>query len=172
MNYFDFFQIPISWEIDEAALKKQFYLNCKKFHPDFYSLADEAQQQWALEQSTLNNEGYAILRDPDRRLQYFLEINGKLSPAPALPQMFLMEMMDINEALMDLEMDFHTTLWEKTLSQASAVEKKLNEEFNSTLQNIKNDGVNDEMLTLMENIFLKKKYLLRIKEKLSTFAPA
>jgi molecular chaperone HscB len=170
MTYFEFYGIPVSFQVDEPALKKQYYANSKKFHPDFHSLESEEKQQWALEQSTLNNQAYITLSDPDKRMEYVLEL--KALPTATLPPDFLMEMMDINEAIMDLQMDFDAERWQSTINQVQDIDNQLLKSVEHTLKTYTDNGENETDLKNVQNYFLKKKYLLRIKENLSTFAPA
>jgi len=175
MNYFEFFNIPVAFNVDLDALKKTFYSNSKKFHPDYHSLSDETQQAWALEQSTLNNQGYGILSDDDLRIKHILEIKGLIGDQnvnPVLPPDFLMEMMDINEAIMDLQLDFDADRYRETLETVDRFEKELLAEAAPALKNYTDDGRHDAELEVVKNYFLKKKYLLRIRENLSTFASA
>ncbi len=58
MTYFEFYKIPLSFKVDKAALKRQFYALSKQYHPDFYTLASEEKQAEILELSTLNNKAY------------------------------------------------------------------------------------------------------------------
>ena len=58
MNYFEFYNIPVSFNVDKSALKRTFYANSKKSHPDFYTLESEEKQLEVLELSTLNNKAY------------------------------------------------------------------------------------------------------------------
>ena len=78
MNYFEFFNIPIQFLPDEAVIKKAFYKNAKAFHPDFYTLEEEAKQKEILEKSTFNNEAYKTLSNLDTRTKYILELKGSL----------------------------------------------------------------------------------------------
>ncbi|MBL7775441.1 MAG: Fe-S protein assembly co-chaperone HscB, partial [Saprospiraceae bacterium] len=98
MNYFEFFNIPVSFQVDQDALRRRFYENSKKYHPDFHTLANAAQQADMLEKSTLNNEAYQTLSDPDRRMRYVLQLNGLLQEEgqQTVPQDFLLDMMAIN----------------------------------------------------------------------------
>ncbi|HRD80271.1 MAG TPA: Fe-S protein assembly co-chaperone HscB, partial [Saprospiraceae bacterium] len=61
MNYFEFFRLPLSFQLDEEALRKAFYANSKKYHPDFYTLESEEKQTEILELSTINNQAYHTL---------------------------------------------------------------------------------------------------------------
>ncbi len=171
-NYFEFFDIPIAFILDIGMLKKRFYINSKKYHPDFYTLESEEKQAEILECSTLNNEAYKTLSDEDKRMRYVLELFNVLEAEGQnkLPQSFLMEMMEINEALMELEFDFDETIfWD--------LQKKLNEKEATLKSNVlpfleKFDSKNPIQTELSEvkNYYLKKRYLLRIQENLSKFA--
>ncbi len=176
MNYFEFFGLPVSFVVDETALKKTYLQNSKKYHPDFHTLAEEAQQAEMLDRSTLNNEAFKTLSDPDRRIRYVLETKGLLSTEgddkPVLSQDFLMDMMDINEALMELEFDFDPGRYASTLHAVRALETELETSVNPLLQSWSEKDSPPEDLTEIRNFFWKKKYLLRISENLSKFAPA
>ena len=174
MNYFEFFGIPISFQPDTTALRSAFLRNSKKFHPDFHTLADAGQQADMLEQSTLNNQAYHTLANPDRLVRYVLEIKGLLADEknlPPLPQDFLLDMMDINENLMELEMDFDAERLERTRQEVRTLEQQLDEAIAPVLARY-TDPEGDDELPLVLDYFFKKRYLLRIHENLSKFAPA
>ncbi|RZL52049.1 MAG: Fe-S protein assembly co-chaperone HscB, partial [Pedobacter sp.] len=44
MNYFELYELPISFNPDQAIVKQQFYALSKKFHPDFYINESEEKQ--------------------------------------------------------------------------------------------------------------------------------
>ncbi len=172
MTYFQFYNIPVSFQIDADALRATFYANSKKYHPDFYTLSSEEEQERALQLSTLNNEAYKTLSDADKRMQYILELKGVLEEEGKneIPQAFLMEMMDINEVLMELEFDFDA-------DKLNVVKTELNEMENRLLQDIQPvlDGYNDksvgaEELKKIKEYYFKRRYLLRIGSNLEKFA--
>ena len=101
MNYFEFYGLPESFSIDEAALKKKFYALSKKYHPDFYANEDEAKQQEILELSTINNKAYNVLSNANKRMEYVLQQHNLLAEGDKyqLAPDFLMEMMELNEDL-------------------------------------------------------------------------
>ena len=173
MNYFELYGLPVSFNVDTAALRNVYLQNSKKFHPDFHTLAGDAEQAEMLERSTLNNEAYKTLSDADRRIRYVLEIKGLLGSEesqPPLPQAFLMEMMDLNESLMELEFDFDPARYEAALRAVGEIERTLERDMTPVLQTWKeSDGA--EPLLRVRDYFLKKRYLLRIRENLSKFAP-
>ena len=173
MNYFEFFELPLSFRLDEAALKRQFYANSRKYHPDFYTLESEEEQTKALELSTLNNEAYKTLSDPDQRMRYLLELKGALGEEGEnkLPQSFLMEMMDFNEQLMELQMDFTPTLHQQLTSSLQSLHQQLHQTITPLLDRYPTQANQEDDLKAIKDYYLKKRYLLRIQENLDNFAP-
>ena len=175
MTYFEFYDIPISFQVDEPALRRIFYQNSKKYHPDFHTLADDPKQAEMLEMATLNNEAYQTLSDPDRRMRYVLNINGLLETGgegkQEMPREFLMDMMDINELLMELEFDFDPERYKQVLNALEMLENELLGAIQPILERYPNGQDTAADLRAVLEFFLKKRYLLRIRENLSKFAP-
>lgn len=76
VDYFSFFGLPPKLNLDVAALEKDFYDLSRKLHPDLSARASGQEQQWSLEQSSLLNDAYRTLRDPIKRTQYLLRLEG------------------------------------------------------------------------------------------------
>jgi molecular chaperone HscB len=173
MNYFDFYNLPISFNVDAVALKQTFFANSKKYHPDFHTMASVEKQAEILELSTLNTQAYKTLSNFDDRMKYILDIKGILADEGknTIPQDFLMDMMDINEALMELEFDFEPEVYQKVLSDVENIENQLLTEVQPLIENPQITEGGREDLELIKNFYLKKRYLLRIRENLSKFAP-
>lgn len=172
MNYFEFYEIPVSFEVDAGALKRIFYANSKKYHPDFFTLESAEKQAEILELSTLNNKAYHTLKDVDLRMKYVLDLKGALGEEGQnkLPQAFLMEMMDINETLMELEFDYDTAAHEKLLSELKALENGWYASVATLIKQFDDRQAQASDLQQIGNYYLKKRYLLRIKENLNKFA--
>jgi molecular chaperone HscB len=172
MNYFEFYNLPIRFKLDEAALKKQFFSFSKKYHPDFYTLESAEKQAQILELSTLNTEAYKTLSDSDKRMKYVLELKGVMGEEGKnpLPQDFLMDMMDINEAIMELEFDFDAAAYEKVTADVKSIDNQLIADIQPILEGYE-DGISpSSVLEEVKIFFLKKRYLLRILENVSKFA--
>lgn len=174
MNYFDFFEIPMSFQLDEKKLKKQFLLNSKKYHPDFYTLESAEKQASILELSTLNNQAYKVLSDFDQRMAYVLKEKGVLAEEGnnSIPQSFLVEVMEIQESIMELEFGFDATAYNKALTTAESLDKELYEGIQPVITGYIEGKSSEEELRKVKEFYLKKKYLLRIQENLNRFAPA
>jgi molecular chaperone HscB len=75
-NYFAFFGLPLKLNIDVAALEKDFYALSRKLHPDLSAGSGGQEQEWSLEQSSMLNDAYRTLKDPIKRTQYLLRLEG------------------------------------------------------------------------------------------------
>ena len=76
VDYFSFFGLPKKLNVDVKALEKEFYALSRKLHPDFYANAGEKEQYWSEEQSSRLNDAYRILKDPIKRTEYLLKLEG------------------------------------------------------------------------------------------------
>lgn len=175
MNHFEFYKIPVAFSVNDSVVRQTYLQNSKKYHPDFHTLSSEAEQAQMLEFSTRNNEAFKTLSDPDKRVGYVLEIKGLIGQTnenPSLPQDFLMEMMDINEALMELEFDFDAARYASTLNAVKSLENEIDTSVQPILSSWTETAGSNTDLEKVREFFFKKRYLLRIKENLSKFAPA
>jgi molecular chaperone HscB len=76
VDYFTFFGLPLKLNLNVAVLEKDFYELSRKLHPDLNARAGSQEQEWSLEQSSLLNDAYRTLRDPIKRTQYLLRLEG------------------------------------------------------------------------------------------------
>src|SRR6202163_2849893 len=76
VNYFSFFGLPRKLNLEVARLERDFYELSRKLHPDLNARADKREQEWSLEQSSLLNDAYRTLKDPIKRTQYLLRLEG------------------------------------------------------------------------------------------------
>ncbi|RYG13286.1 MAG: Fe-S protein assembly co-chaperone HscB [Chitinophagaceae bacterium] len=171
MNYFDLYEIPISFNPDQEAIKQKFYALSKKYHPDFYINESQEKQSEVLEFATVNNKAFQVLRDDQKRLHYVLELKNQLVEGENynLPQNFLMEMMEVNEALMELEFDQNADQLKSLSHQVAMIERKLNEDLRSLTSSFDANPADSQEDTLksIKDIYYRNKYLLRIKESLA-----
>jgi molecular chaperone HscB len=76
VDFFAFFGLPKKLSLDVAKLERDFYLLSRKLHPDVYAQAGEEEREWSLEQSSRLNDAYRTLKDPIKRTQYLLHLEG------------------------------------------------------------------------------------------------
>lgn len=169
MTYFELFNIPVSLQVDAAVVKAKFYELSRKFHPDFFSQATEAEQEEALEKSSLLNKAFKVFTNKDETLKYVLQLKGLLEDEEKynLSPAFLMEMMDLNEALMDAKMENNEAAIANIKSQISNLEIQLYENIKSVIEHFKDGVSTQEELLQVKDYYFKKKYLSRILASLN-----
>jgi len=101
-NYFELFGLPVGYLLDNAELSERYRALQKVVHPDRYANAAEHEKRLSLQQSIFVNEALETLKDPLKRAQYLLILNGidssKLHEATH-DAAFLMEQMELRETL-------------------------------------------------------------------------
>jgi molecular chaperone HscB len=104
MDHFEVFALPRRLGLDEADLRRRFHELSRRYHPDFHLGAGPEEQARILETAARINAAYRTLRDPIRRVEYLLrlegggEAEGVKAKAPAD---LLAEMFEIQEGLQE-----------------------------------------------------------------------
>lgn len=76
VDYFSYFGLARKLDVDVAALEKDFYELSRRLHPDINARAGGQEQEWSLQQSSMLNDAHRTLKDPVRRTQYLLRLEG------------------------------------------------------------------------------------------------
>lgn len=171
MNYFEFYDIPVSFKPDKLLIRKKYIEISRSSHPDFFAGKGDLEKEISLEKSTINTKAYQVLNADEHIIPYVLSVHGMVEEGEkyTLPQNFLMDMMDINEQLMDLEIDFNN---ETFLGVKKAVEEKQKEIIKNLLLAVDAYEADKQEADLfaVKDAWYRKKYLLRIQQRLNTFA--
>ena len=171
MDYFELYGLPVTFNPDQKVVKQKFYELSKKFHPDFHINESAEIQEEVLLMSTMNNKAYQVLTDPQKRLHYILDLKGLIQEGEnyVLPQSFLMDMMEVNEALMDLEFEPDAAKLLEVRMQVDEIEKSLFDELSVLTTGFEAlpEAEQQEALLKIKDIYYRNKYLLRIGETLS-----
>lgn len=157
MNYFELFDLPVSLSIDKANLAKKYFELQKKYHPDFFTQANEAEQDEALEKSSAINKALKIFQNKDSTIKYVLQLKGLLEEEEKyqLPPDFLMEVMELNE---QLSADSTTAI--------EAFEKEIYAGVQTIIEGYKDADITTADLLKVKEYYFKKKYLQRILDRL------
>jgi molecular chaperone HscB len=76
VDYFAFFGLPRKLNLDITTLDKDFYELSRKLHPDLNAQAGSQEREWSLQQSSLLNDAHRTLKDPIKRTEYLLKLEG------------------------------------------------------------------------------------------------
>lgn len=165
MNYFELFEIPIQLQVDAKQLSGKFLQLSRRYHPDFYTKDTPDAQEDALQKSALLNKAWNVFQQPDQTIAYVLNLKGLLDEQEKfqLDPDFLMEMMDINEAIAENDPARQTSLNERL--------EELQQEIYAPVKKIVEDyqeGTTTEAeLLKVKAYYFQKKYLDRIFSSLA-----
>jgi len=75
-DYFSVFSLVPQLDLDLGMLEHQFHKLSRKLHPDRFARAPEKEKEWSLADTALLNDAYRTLKDPIRRTEYLLKLQG------------------------------------------------------------------------------------------------
>ncbi len=161
MDYFQLFGLPVAPAVDRSLLAKKYFELQRQNHPDFFTQHSELEQEQALALTADINKAFAIFKDQQKTIEYFLQHQGIIHENEKynLPAGFLMEMMDINEAVSEGDE-------EAVKKELTDYTSNLYEGIKPILENYHTSLVEPEALQELKAYYYKKKYLNRILDRL------
>jgi molecular chaperone HscB len=107
--------------IDLSALEQEFHRLSRRLHPDRFARASENEKEWSLADTALLNDAYRTLKDPLRRTEYLLKLEGAeigaTAAAPSPEAFFRNQEKNLLEEVFDLNMQLEETRMAKKLGQ-------------------------------------------------------
>lgn len=161
MDYFQLFGLPVAPAVDRSLLAKKYFELQRQNHPDFFTQHSEHEQEEALALTADINKAFAIFKDEQKTIEYFLQHKGIIQDNEKynLPADFLMEMMDINEAVSEGD---EAVITKEIADYASS----LYEGIKPMVENHQTGPIEPEALQELKAYYYKKKYLNRILDRL------
>lgn len=103
-DYFTYLGLPKSFHVPSEKLSEILRDKSRALHPDRFARAEAREKTFSLQHTTFLNDAVRTLRDPQRRAEYLLSLNGLKAGAndrerAKMDPSFLMEMMETREAL-------------------------------------------------------------------------
>ena len=105
MNHFERLGLPRRFSLDAAEVERQYLARSRDVHPDFHQLGSTAEQSASLELTARLNEAYSVLRDPFKRAEYLLTLEGgpSASEQKEMPAEFLEEVLELRMEIEELK---------------------------------------------------------------------
>jgi molecular chaperone HscB len=167
MNYFELLGLQPAFSIDQKELTQRYFALQKQYHPDFYTDATELEREQVLETSSAINKAYHIFKNPATTLEYVLQWKGIIiaDEKYSLPPDFLMEMMELNEALGEATPETLPDLQQQLVTVENDLSASVAPLLKDNLPAAGEPGWQQ-----LKAFYYQKKYLERIKERLRNIA--
>jgi molecular chaperone HscB len=109
-NHFDVLGVKPVFHLSADELEKKYLELSRQFHPDKFAKAAPRERLEAVQRTTELNDAYKVLRDPVKRAEYLLKLNGidvadEKGASVKAPPALLGEMMELNEQLAESRAD-------------------------------------------------------------------
>lgn len=127
-NYFEIFDLPVSFDINLSDLSERFRHLQSIVHPDKYANKGDAERRLSVQQSALINEAYQSLRNPLKRAMYILHLHGvemAQDMDTSMDQEFLMQQIELRETLAEISQI--TEPWSELLEFSQNLEQLMDE---------------------------------------------
>ena len=104
-DYFELFDLPKQFAVDEQKLKQRYMELQRVTHPDKFAAATEAERRWSVQAAAHINSAHETLAKPLARATYLLKLNDIDLDVETDTQMapdFLMTQMELREAIEEI----------------------------------------------------------------------
>ena len=111
--------MPAAFSIDRDALEKAYREIQSQVHPDRFAHAGDAERRASMQRTTRVNEAFEVLRNPVKRASHLLALHGvdvAFETNTAMPPEFLMQQMELREALEEAKDAGAASALQETLS--------------------------------------------------------
>ena len=101
-NFFELFELPVSYEVDLNQVQQQYMVLQKQVHPDKFANGSDQEKRLSMQQTSWINEAQATLKDPVSRAIYLLKLKGidiNLENETTMDAAFLMQQLETRERL-------------------------------------------------------------------------
>ena len=105
-NFFELFDLPVSYDVDLTQLQQQYMKLQKQFHPDRFVSGSDLEKRLSMQHTSWINEGQTTLKDPVLRACYLLKLKGvdvSLENETTMDAAFLMQQLEMRESLENIK---------------------------------------------------------------------
>jgi molecular chaperone HscB len=104
LDHFARLGLPRRFALDPREVERQYLARSRDLHPDFHQLGSSAEQAASLDLSARLNEANAVLRDPFKRAECLLALEGgpTAGEQKEMPAAFLEEVLELRMEIEEL----------------------------------------------------------------------
>ncbi|MBB6056069.1 co-chaperone HscB [Tolumonas osonensis] len=162
MNYFELFRIPVSLNVDTAALAVRYRDLQKQYHPDNVAAQSDAIKLESMQKTVEINSAYNTLKNPLSCAEYLLLLQGidlRHEQHTVKDTAFLMEQLEWREELDDLQKKPDETA-------ISRFQSRVKQHYQRYFQSLEQQ-LADEQYTEAADTLRKLKFVQKMKDELN-----
>ena len=107
-NFFELFDLPISYAVDLQKVQQQYMALQKQVHPDKFANGTDQEKRLSMQQTSWVNEALATLKNDVLRATYLLKLKGtdiNLENETTMDAVFLMQQLEMRERLENIKQE-------------------------------------------------------------------
>ncbi len=107
-NFFELFELPVSYAVDLDQVRQQYMELQKQVHPDKFANASDQEKRLSMQQTSWVNEAQTTLKSPVLRATYLLKLKGidfNLENETTMDAAFLMQQLEMRERLENIKQE-------------------------------------------------------------------
>jgi molecular chaperone HscB len=103
-THFERLRLPRRFNLDATQIERNYLARSRELHPDYHQQSSTAQQRVSMEMTAALNDAYATLKNPFRRAEYLLVLEGGPTAAEhkTMAPAFLEEMLELRMEIEEL----------------------------------------------------------------------
>lgn len=101
-NFFELFDLPVSYDVDLTRLQQQYMELQKQVHPDKFANGSDQEKRLSMQHTSWINEAQTTLKDSVLRASYLLKLKGvdfSLENETTMDAAFLMTQLEMREKM-------------------------------------------------------------------------
>lgn len=165
-NYFELFDIPVSFVVDLDDLGIRYRQLQQRVHPDKFVTSSAKERRLSMQHATRVNDAYQALKSSLTRAQYLLELNEfSVNVSGVLDNAFLLEQMELRETLGGIaNLENSSAALGAFIEKIDCLEKNIIETLTGQFDNITKNITKDVLVQINETI-KKLQFITKLKEE-------
>lgn len=150
MNHFEFFDLPVAYDVDLAELQQRYRRLQQTLHPDRHAAGSERDKLLAVQRTAQLNDAYQTLKSPLLRAEHILALRGvdmQHEQKTLQDPEFLMAQMEWRERVEELDADDFSGI-DAAYKDLAAQTKELQDELERLLVSNDNETAADTIRKL------------------------
>ena len=165
-THFELFELPVSFEVNLQDLSQRYRELQRVVHPDKFVNASDRERLLSVEKAAAINEAYQILKSPQRRARYMLELQSVSfddEKDTALDPTFLMEQIELREALGDLN-QAADPMASLNIIMAD-IKKRIADVLSTLAEGLAQEQLDDTQKSKLKQLIHKTQFLNKLQEE-------